>query len=246
MFNMAKDGVTERGCQALFARLVAGFLLTVSLLVAVIWNGAAVQAAPQGVQVTLDEVAVELDVPGEIRDGRTLVPFRAIFEALGADVAYDPSTQMITAVRGKDSLQLTVGSRVVEWRRSTITVDVAPVIVRGRTLVPLRFVAQALGLHVRWDGDTQTVHLVSEPENDLLAQGIQVVHAKSCMVCHKINGVGGQIGPALNGVADRYSEDWLKTWLRDPQAVREGSRMPNFHFTDEEISAVVEYLKTLK
>lgn len=206
---------------------------------------ARVHAEPTGVQVTLDGTTIPLDVPGEILDGRTLVPFRRIFEALGATVQFDAVNQRITAERGRDTLLLTVGSRVVEWRRSTIQVDVAPVIVDGRTLVPLRFVAQALGLHVRWDAANSTVHLESTPDNAVLAQGIRTVHEKSCMVCHTINGAGGQIGPNLNGVADRYSDDWLRTWLRDPQAVRDGSRMPNFHFSDSEIEAVVEYLNTL-
>ncbi|MFZ5815701.1 MAG: stalk domain-containing protein [Bacillota bacterium] len=202
-------------------------------------------ADSQGVRVTLDGVEVPLDVPGEIRDGRTLVPFRAIFEALGASVEWDAPTRTVTAVKGTDSLKLTVDSAVVEWRRSLITVDVPPVIVDGRTLVPLRFVGQALGLHVSWDGAARTVHLETEPENELLGQGIHLVHAKSCMVCHRIHGVGGQIGPVLNGVTDRYSEEWLRVWLRNPQAVRDGSRMPNFQFTEEEISAVLEYLRTL-
>lgn len=227
----------------------AWLCLLALLLMGTAWFGAPwamVRAESTGVQVTLDGVEIPLDVPGEIRDGRTLVPFRPIFEALGASVQFDPVSQTVTAQRGQDTLLLTVGSRVVEWRRSIIQVDVAPVIVDGRTLVPLRFVAQALGLHVRWDAATSTVHLETEPDNALLAQGIRIVHAKGCMVCHSINGSGGQIGPALNGVTERHNDAWLREWLHDPQATREGSRMPNFHFTDDEISAVVEYLKTLR
>jgi len=198
-----------------------------------------------GVRVVVDGSELKLDVPGQIRDGRTLVPFRAIFERLGADVTWDPKKKVIEASRGVDSVKLTVGSRVVEWRRSIIQVDTAPVIVDGRTMVPLRFVAQALGLHVRWESKTRTVYLESKPDNALLAEGIHQVHMKSCMVCHTINGAGGQVGPVLNGVVDRYGEEWLTRWLKDPQAVRYGSRMPNFHFSDQEIEAVVEYLKTL-
>lgn len=60
-----------------------------------------------------------------------------------------------------------------------------------------------------------------------------------------MHGVGGIIAPELNGVTDRYSDEWLRTWLRNPQAVREGSRMPNFQFSDDEITAVIRFRKTL-
>lgn len=218
-------------------------LLTALLATALLWRSPSARAEESPVSVTLDGTLLPTD--GQIIHGRTLVPFRSIFEALGAGVDWDSETRKVTAARGRDSLALTIGSQVVEWRRSIIKVDVAPVIVDGRTLVPLRFIAQALGLHVRWDGATRTVHLETSPDDPRLAQGIQLVHKFSCMICHTINGAGGNIGPNLNGVVDRYGEEWLHDWLRDPQAVREGSRMPNFQFSDAEIEAVVEYLKSL-
>lgn len=197
------------------------------------------------VAVLLDGAPLVFDVPGEIRDGRTFVPLRGIFEALGATVTWDGASQTVTAVRGADSLKLTVGSRVVEWRRSVIKMDVAPIIVDGRVLVPLRFIGQALGIHVWWDGPSRTVHLEWSPSDQRLARGIQIVHEKSCMVCHTINGVGGNVGPTLNGVMDRFDEESMRKWLRNPQAVRDGSRMPNFGFSDEELEAVIAYLKAL-
>lgn len=228
------------------SRLFISILCLLALLLAdLIWEPTGVQAQERGVQVRLDGIMIPLDVPGEIRDGRTLVPFRPIFEALGAEVSWDGEARTVSATRGRDSLVLTIGSETVQWRRSLIKVDVAPVIADGRTLVPLRFVAQALGLHVRWDAATRTVLLESSPADQQLARGIQLVHEKSCMVCHTIHGAGGQIGPILNGITDRYSDEWLKEWLRDPQAVRSGSRMPNFRLSDDEIDAIIAYFHTL-
>lgn len=227
-------------------RILVGAGLVLLLVTGLILNAAVVQADAGPVYVRLDGREVYLDVPGEIRDGRTLVPFRSIFEALGAEVSWDADNQTAAAQRGDDSLILTIGSRVVEWRGSLMKVDVPPVIVNGRTLVPLRLVAQALGLHVEWDGAGRTVHLATSPADRDLALGIRIVHEKGCMVCHSINGAGGQVGPSLNGVADRYGEEWLRTWMRNPQAVRTGSRMPNFRFSEEELTAVMSYLKTMK
>jgi len=224
----------SRGILALFLGLLALWLPAAS---------APARAQVEGIRVFLNGVEIPLDVPGEIRDGRTLVPFRAIFEALGATVEWEPEKRVVSAARGDDTLVLTVDSTVVEWRKSLIRVDAAPVIVADRTLVPLRFIAQALGLHVTWDGEARTVYLERNPADQQLAQGVRIVYEKGCMVCHKINGAGGQVGPNLGGVVDRYGEAWMKEWLRDPQAMRAGSRMPNFKFTEAEIEAVVEYLK---
>lgn len=224
-------------------RIATGALLLLVLGVCMLLNTAVARAADGAVTITLDGRALG---SGEVLEGRTLVPFRLIFEALGAKVAWNAKSQTVSAKRGDDTLVLTVGSRVVEWRGSLIKVDAPPVIQDGRTLVPLRLVAQALGLNVRWDGSSRTVHLERYPADPELASGIRIVHEKGCMVCHSINGAGGQVAPKLNGVAERYGAEWLRTWLANPQAVRTGSRMPNFHFSSDEIDAVITYLETLR
>lgn len=227
-------------------RVALGAVLLLVMAFGLVLNVATARAADGSVSVNIDGDELALDVPGQIIDGRTLVPFRAIFEALGAEVSWNARAQTVSASRGKDTLALTIGSRVVEWRGSTIKVDAPPVIVNGRTLVPLRLVAQALGLAVRWDGGERTVYLESSPSDRSLAQGIRIVHDKGCMVCHTINGAGGQVGPVLNGVVDRYGEAWLQTWLANPQAVRTGSRMPNFRFSGDEIDSVISFLRTVE
>lgn len=229
--------ILSRGCWR-----AAGLLV---LLLAVLAPGL-IRAESPPVTVRLDGEELSFDVPAQIINGRTMVPFRKIFEALGAQVDYNPNTREVHAVHGETTLKLTIDSNIVEWRRSIIQVDVAPVVIEGRTLVPLRFVGQALGIHVDWDGAARTVILQTEPYDQVLARGIKTVHMKGCMVCHAIHGAGGNVAPGLNGVTDRYSREWLRTWLRNPQAVREGSRMPNFRFTEEEIEGVIRFLETAK
>lgn len=232
--------VTER------RRIVVLALLLLVLGIGLLLGTAAAQADGDSVSVTIDGEPLWMDVPGSIQEGRTLVPFRPIFEGLGAEVTWDPDSQTVTAERGEETLVLTIGSRVVEWRGSLIKVDAPPVIVNGRTLVPLRLVAQALGLYAQWDAPSRRVDLQTRPSDPVLASGIRIVHDKGCMVCHTINGAGGQVGPNLNGVTERYSQEWLRTWLHNPQGVRKGSRMPNFHFSDTEIDSVIIFLDTLQ
>lgn len=66
-----------------------------------------------------------------------------------------------------------------------------------------------------------------------------------CTACHSVDGRGGTIGPALDGIATRRDRDYLTRWLRDPAAVKPGARMPNLHLDDAKIAALVDYLSTL-
>lgn len=73
-----------------------------------------------------------------------------------------------------------------------------------------------------------------------------VVLARSCTSCHTIGNTGGTVGPVLDQVANRRTEEWLRTWLRNPQAVKPGTRMPNFEFTDGEIDTLLRDLRSLR
>ena len=106
------------------------------------------------VQVTilLNGKTVIFDQAPIIRNGRTLVPMRAVFEAMGAKVEWDVNTQTITATLTKANL-----AGGFSWQSKSFTIDVAPQIVNNRTLVPLRAVAESFDAQVQWDGATQTV-----------------------------------------------------------------------------------------
>jgi len=113
--------------------------------------------------VLLDGEPLDFDVSPTIEQGRVLVPMRAIFEALGTDLDWDGPTQTVTATKDQTTVTLIIGSRTVYKTGAPIVLDVAPKIVNNRTLVPLRFVSEALGASVDWDAATQVVTIVSAP-----------------------------------------------------------------------------------
>ncbi len=78
-----------------------------------------------------------------------------------------------------------------------------------------------------------------------VAQGEALVQAKACTACHKIKGVGGAIGPDLDGVSQRLDLETLQQRLVNPKAVNPESVMPNFGFSEPEVDAIMAYLKTL-
>lgn len=112
-------------------------------------------AAAGAVGVVVNGVPVQFDQPPVERDGRVFVPLRGVFERLGASVVY--SGGVIDATGNGRVIQLHIGSTQALIDGQPTYLDVAPFIIGSRTLVPLRFVSQALGAHVDYDYGTQIV-----------------------------------------------------------------------------------------
>jgi hypothetical protein len=115
-------------------------------------------AAPP-IWVVLDGETLTFDSEPMIIDGRTMVPMRAIFEALGATVTWDANTRSVSSSGNGVEIVLTVGSATAYKNGTVITLDAAPLISRGRTLVPLRFIAESFGARVNWDETTYSVYI---------------------------------------------------------------------------------------
>ena len=116
------------------------------------------------ITVTLDGEVVDVESygsPATIVEGRTLVPLRAIFEALGASVEWDNVTRTVTSVKGADTISLTVGADTFYKNDEPIDLDVPAQIINDRTMVPARAIAEAYGVEVAWDAATRTVILTS-------------------------------------------------------------------------------------
>jgi len=99
------------------------------------------------------------DVAPVIIDGRTMLPLRAIFEALGALVDWNGNTRTVTAVRGDVTITLTIGQSVLYKNGQAIALDVPAMISNDRTMVPVRAVAESLGANVDWDGSARVVNI---------------------------------------------------------------------------------------
>lgn len=114
------------------------------------------------ITVTLDGKEIAFDVPPQIIDGRTLVPMRAIFEALGAEVEWDGETQTITARDKKmTTVKMVIGEKNIYTNLQSVELDVPPMIIEERTLVPVRAVSESLDCDVLWEGDSKTVIITS-------------------------------------------------------------------------------------
>lgn len=109
------------------------------------------------IQVQVDGTYLTLDVPPAVVDGRTLVPLRAIFEALNATVDWNSSTRKVTGTKGSTTIVLTINNKQAKVNNQNVMLDVPATIINGRTLVPARFIAESLGKRVEWDNTSRTV-----------------------------------------------------------------------------------------
>lgn len=117
---------------------------------------ATAQAAPR---VELNGQHLATSVPPIVMHGRTLVPMRDIFEALGATVNYNSLTRGITAKRDSTRVKLQIGNRAAQVNGQTVNLETAPMINRGSTLVPLRFVSESMGATVNYSAARRLVSI---------------------------------------------------------------------------------------
>jgi uncharacterized repeat protein (TIGR02543 family) len=115
----------------------------------------------------VDGKPVALEAALIILNLRTLLPVRAVVEAAGGTIAWEASTQKVTIVRNDKKLELWIGRNVAKVNNLSTYIDtdpkVVPIIMSGRTLLPLRFVAEALALDVQWNAATQTITITYTP-----------------------------------------------------------------------------------
>ena len=112
-----------------------------------------------GISVRVNAKDIDFDQPPIIVDGRTLVPLRAIFEAMGATVDWDQDTQTVVSELDGIKISLQIGSNVLYRNGEPVELDVPAQVVNNRTLVPARAIAEAYDAYVGWDGVLKTVEI---------------------------------------------------------------------------------------
>ncbi len=115
------------------------------------------------ISVTLDGQAISFPDQDPLeQSGRVMVPVNAILEALGAEVTWDKTAKTVTAVLNDQTLVLQIGSSTATVNGETLDIDAPAIIQNSRTLVPVRFISEGLGLTVDWDQTAAQVSLTSK------------------------------------------------------------------------------------
>lgn len=135
-------------------------LLQTVLPLVVLLTTAAMASAQIRVYVDDNRVWFQ-DAEPHMMQSRVFVPLRGVFEQMGADVMWNGQSQLVTARKGSTDVQLKIGSRTAWIDGVARTMDVAPHMMNGRTMVPLRFISESLGADVRWDSVADAVYITA-------------------------------------------------------------------------------------
>lgn len=143
-----------------------GWVFAIVWLTAACWFPPISYADNGNIEVLIDGKQLVCEVPPQIINERTMVPMRAIFEALGAKVEWNAGYRSVVAVKGTDTVSLAIGNSFAKVNGQIKSLDAPPVIINNRTLVPVRFVAESLGSDVQWDSTARTVVIKNKPKAD--------------------------------------------------------------------------------
>lgn len=132
-----------------------------TLALAAVLSATAIPATAADIQISVNGQQLATDVPPTVLNNRVLLPLRACAEALSATVNYDPATGQIAVFSGQDKIELTLNSTTATINGSPQQLDTPPQVLDNRTLVPLRFLGEAMRAQVNWDSATAAVNIVA-------------------------------------------------------------------------------------
>lgn len=177
-----------------------------------------------GAAVSVNGYDLPTDVAPVLRRGRTLVPVRAVAEALGAEVAWNAETRTVTLSRNGRSVSLTIDEPIARIDGAEVELDVPGTLIQGRTMVPLRFVGRALGAEVAWDAGTRTARVtLVEKRDGLTPEEVLLRNAEASRAVNSYRYEGIQRTEtllALRGTATAAAPERAATTVRVTGAVR--------------------------
>lgn len=122
------------------------------------------------IDLYVDSVKLEPDVPPTIVEGHTLVPLRSIFDSLGAGLQWDNATKTASGSRGGSSIVIQIGSPTALVNGENKVLEAPAQIVNGSTMVPARFVAESLNCIVKWDKATDGIYISTTGDDPVIPQ----------------------------------------------------------------------------
>ncbi len=111
------------------------------------------------IKILYGKAEISCDVAPIIVNDRTMVPARAIFEAIGAEISYEEETRTVTAIKDDKTIKLQIDSNVMLINDKTVVLDSPPFIKDDRTLVPIRACAESFDLQVEWWDEARIVKI---------------------------------------------------------------------------------------
>lgn len=141
---------------------ITAFLLAVTLVPMAAFSPAAATAATAATSIQVEYNQAPIVFPDQkpiLHNNRTLVPIRPIAESLGFEVDWNEEMRTVLIKKGDDQIRLVVSQKIARKNGETVQLDAPAQIVNKRTMVPVRFIAEALDYKVNWDQQAQVVRI---------------------------------------------------------------------------------------
>lgn len=137
--------------------MVLNILKTILLMFVMVVSFSGFACANDDVQVQVDGKSLDFDVAPIIVNDRTLVPLRTIFEELGLNVQWDEKNRTVIGTKDNIRIELSINNATAKKNGQLIYLNTPAIIIDGRTMVPLRFIAESLACTVTWSSATNSV-----------------------------------------------------------------------------------------
>jgi N-acetylmuramoyl-L-alanine amidase len=132
--------------------------------------------AADSIQLYMNGKQLQTETAPRIVNDNLMVPLRVIAEELGAKIQWEGATRTVTVQRQETTIGLQIDNDIASVNESTTKLPIAPMIMDGNTMLPLRFVGENLGVSVTWDSMKQSVYLFrAEPQDVMAAESVQVL-----------------------------------------------------------------------
>lgn len=196
------------------ALIILSFLLLIINMVAVFGNTSdSLVMEINNPVMSVNGTDKEID-PGKgttpiIVNGRTLLPVRAVMEELGGKAQWNGDKQEVKLYYGENIISLTINSQIAYFNDEEKTLDTAPAIINGRTMLPIRFIAECFGFKVDWNNERQTVTITKVVEETTVPAESKILVAYFSNTGNT-EGIANNIATAMN--ADIYRIEALQPY----------------------------------
>ncbi len=198
-------------------------------------------ASENDIKVILDGTALSFDQPPVMLNDRVLVPLRAIFEALNADVEWNESTSTITSTKDDTVVIMQIGNNVFTVNGTEKELDVPPQLIGERTLVPVRAIAESFDCKVDWDNDTETVIITSGTKITVSKSSISETVYKETTPVAELNGYYPQLSCDDDSIAIDTINEKIKNALTEDLEMFKSTYIESGVLTSSDVKYEVDY-----
>jgi hypothetical protein len=159
-------------------KMIVSRVILCLVILSLMITGNIVTAASNIISVVVDGKSVEFDVlPFIDSSSRTMVPIRMVSQEMGAHVDWNNEKQIVTIKHNTKTILLKIGESKATMNGKGITLDTKAVVKKGRTFVPLRFVSEALGATVKWEGKYKVVYITTKEKTESTSSLEQMIRS---------------------------------------------------------------------